>query len=40
MIRGLAEYCNRNGAKLDIHLVRKGRHISETLTTRLHGTTR
>lgn len=30
MIRGLAEYCNRNGAKLDIHLVRKGRHISET----------
>ena len=30
MIRGLAEYCNRSGGKLDIHLVRKGRHISET----------
>jgi glycosyltransferase involved in cell wall biosynthesis len=29
MIRGLAEYCTRNNAKLDIHLVRKGRQVSE-----------
>lgn len=30
MVRGLAEFWRRTGQRLDIHLVRKGRNVSET----------